>query len=184
MIIKYIKDDEVEQYESQGWHKGVPDFVKNKEREANLGEKNGFYGKQHSEETKQKLSETRSGSNNWNFGKMIYHKDDKEKYISAEDVEYYESNGWIKGHSQASKDKISVSNMGRKVSEERLRKISNIYSYDNKEFIGWRKLQLYLRENGYPKISESAIVKLSNNISVRGYDDLLGKITYIKEGNL
>lgn len=114
LIIKYIKDDQIKSYEEQGWYKGVPDFVRQKEHNSNLGEKNGFFGKKHSEET--------------------------------------------------------------------LRKMSNVYIYDNKEFIGLRKLQKYLRANGYPKISSGTIAKLSNNISVKGYDDLLGKIACKNKG--
>ena len=55
------------------------------------------------------------------------------------------------------------------------------YLYDGKEFYGWRKLKKYLNENGYSKISEATIVKLSNGLSVRGYDDLFGKIITNKD---
>lgn len=108
-VIKYIKDEEINEYESNGWYKGVPNFVKEKERLANAGENNGFYGKKHSAETKQKLSEVRTGQNNWNYGKVIYHKDDKQKYIGTEEIEYYESLGWIKGMAKTNKIKISES---------------------------------------------------------------------------
>lgn len=180
IVIKYIKDDEIELYESQGWRPGVPDFVREKERIANTGPANGFYGKKHSDETKQKLSDNRTGDKNWNFGKVIYHKDNEQKYVDPTEIEYYETNGWIKGVSEDTKRKISEKNKGKKITEDILRPRSNVYLYDGEEYIGWRKMQTHLRNNGYPQISEAAIVKLSNNQSVRGYDDLFGEIT-IKE---
>lgn len=177
IIIKYIRDDEIGEYESNGWYKGVPKHVKEKERISNAGVNNGFYGKKHSEEIKQKLSETRKGKNNWNYGKVVYHKGNEQKYISVEEIPYYESLGWTKGVTESTKNKISKSNTGKKMPESTLIKKSNIYLYNECEYIGWRKLQTYLRENGYPKISQAAIVKLSNNIAVKGYDDLLGEIS-------
>ena len=176
IVIKYIKDDEVAKYELNGWYKGVPNHIREKERIANAGENNGFYGKKHSEDTRKRLSEVRTGKNNWNYGKIIYHKDDKQKYISVEEVEYYESLGWKKGMSESARHKISKSNNGRKMPESALIKRSNVFIYNGEEYIGWRKLQAYLKDNGYPQISEVAIMKLSKNIAVRGYDDLLGKI--------
>ena len=176
-IIKYIKESEIEQYELNGWYKGVPDFIKEKERIANSGENNGFYGKRHSEETKRKISESRLGKNNWNFGKVIYHKEDEQKFINVEEVEYYESIGWKRGVSEVSKRNNSENKKGRKMPESALRKKSNVYMYQEKEYVGWRKLQKYLRENGYPKISESTIIKLSKGYSVRGYDNLFNEIT-------
>lgn len=114
MIIKYIKDDEIEKYESQGWYKGIPEFVKSKQKIANSGEANGFYGKKHSDETKQKISNGRKGDNNWNFGKVIYHKGDKQKYIDPSEIEYYKSLGWEKGVSDETKKKISKTKKGNK----------------------------------------------------------------------
>jgi group I intron endonuclease len=175
-VIKYIKDDEIEEYEANGWYKGVPSYVREKEKIANAGSNNGFYGKKHTKETRQTLSIMRSGKNNWNYGKVIYHKGDEQKYINAEEIPYYESIGWTKGVTESTKSKISKSNTGRKMPESTLIRRSNIYVYNGNEYIGWRKLQTYLRENGYSKISEAAIVKLSNNIPVRGYEDLIGKI--------
>ena len=64
--------------------------------------------------------------------------------------------------------------------QDTLRKKSTIYIYNEQEYVGWRKLRAYLIENGYPKISEAAIIKLSKGLRVRGYDDLFEKIT-IKE---
>lgn len=180
VVIKYIKDDQIEEYESNGWHKGVPDFVRAKERSANLGQNNGFYGKSHSDETKQKLSESRKGESNWNFGKVLYHKGNKQKYISLDEVKRYELNGWVKGTTEKQKRKNSESKVGRKMPEDVLRKKSHIYVYNGIEYVGWRKLQAHLRQIGYTKISEAAITKLVRGKAVRGYDDLVGKITLLE----
>lgn len=107
VVIKYIEQEEIEQYEANRWYRGVPDSVRVREKFANLGEKNGFYGKHHSEEQKKKWSDGRKGSKNWNYGKSLYHKDDVQKYIAREDIPYYESFGWTKGPTDATKQKIS-----------------------------------------------------------------------------
>lgn len=178
-VIKYIKDDQIAEYESNGWRKGVPDHVKTRERIANLGPNNGFYGKSHSDDTKRKLSESRLGENNWNFGKVLYHKDSKQKYISLNEVEHYESDGWTRGATDEFARKISERKVGKKTPEDVLRKKSHIYVYNGTEYVGWRKLQAHLRQTGYPKISEAAIVKLASGKTVRGYDDLVGTITLL-----
>lgn len=176
IVIKYIKDSDIASYEANGWYKGVPNYIREKERIVNSGENNGFYGKKHSDKTKQILSERMKGESNYNYGKIIYHKDDKHKYINVEEIPYYESLGWTKGMSENARHKISQNNNGRKMPESALIKRSNVFIYNECEYIGWRKLQAHLKENGYPKISEAAIMKLSKNIAVRGYDDLLGNI--------
>lgn len=178
LVIKYLSDDEIPKYEQNGWFKGVPTFVREKEKISNLGSKNGFYGKKHSSETKLSLSQGRTGENNWNYGRSIYHKDGKQKYLSPHEVEQYEKEGWVKGVAPATKKKISVKNAGRKRAPA-----SNAvkYQYDNQIFSGWRNLQQYLNQNGYPKISEAAILKLASQKPVRGYDELLGAIRRITE---
>ena len=182
VIIKYISDDEIEEYEANGWYNGVPDRVKEKERLANLGEKNGFYGKKHSEETKAKLSEKRKGKNNWNYGKVIYHKGEVQKYIDPKEVKKYEANGWEKGVKDSAKKKISNNNKKRKF--DKPSKLAKIYCYKGEKYYGWRKLKEYLNQNGYSKISESSIIKLANGKHVRGYDDLFGKITILEKEDL
>lgn len=175
VVIKYITEQDVKQYEADGWHRGVPEYVRIRERLANLGEKNGFYGKKHSEESKVKMSESRKGSQNWNYGKLIYHKDNEQKYIAQEDIPYYKSLGWTQGMTEEVRNKISESNKGKRRSQDMLRKKSIIYIYNGQEYIGWRKLRAYLIENGYPKISEAAITKLSKGLHVRGM------MTYLKK---
>lgn len=178
--IKYISDDEIDEYESNGWHPGAPDYVKEIEREANLGEKNGFWGKKHSQETKEKISKSRSGELNCNYGKHIYHKGEMTKYISDDEVEQYELDGWIKGLADKTKEKISATKTGRK--RDKPNKNTVKYLYNEMIFYGWRRLKEFLNQNGYPKISEAAILKLADGKHVRGYDELFGKIQ--KEGTV
>ena len=180
-VIKYIYEQDVEQYEAEGWYRGVPEYVRVREKFANLGEKNGFYGKHHSEETRKKWSENRKGASNWNYGRVLYHKDDMQKYITQEDIPHYESLGWMRGPTDEARRKISENKKGKQMPQDMIRKKSIIYLYEEQEYIGWRKLQTYLRGNGYPKISEAAIVKLSKGLCVRGYDALVGQISIKKE---
>lgn len=175
--LRYFSDEEAKEYLVNGWYKGIPESIRENEKQGNSGKLNGFYGKKHTDETKKKLSEERKGDKNWNYGHIIYHKGNQQKYILPSEIEEYETNGWIKGMSEEIKEKISQSNKGTK------RNVSNgmtkIYLYNGIKFYGWRKLREFLIKNGYPKISETAIVKLSKGKSVRGYDDLINKITVI-----
>lgn len=113
-IIKYISDEDIEEYVRHGWKPGVPETTKINEHYANLGEKNGFYGKKHSDESKKKISDSRKGEKNWNHGKLIYHKDNQQKYISPEEVESYEAAGWCKGMAPYVIEKIRKSKTGKK----------------------------------------------------------------------
>ena len=105
--LRYFDDEEAKEYIANGWYKGVPDSIKENERLASMGKKNGFYGKKHSDEVKTKLSEERKGNKNWNYGKTIYHKGNEQKYISKDEIETYEADGWIKGMCPYIKEKIS-----------------------------------------------------------------------------
>jgi group I intron endonuclease len=73
-----------------------------------LGEKNSFYGKKHTNETKQKISKKNSGKNNGMYGKNVT-SETREKLSNALRGRKF-SDGW--------KEKISNSLTGRKVSEE------------------------------------------------------------------
>lgn len=57
---------------------------------------------------------------------------------------------------------------------------SDKYYYNDIEFIGSYDLRSYLHENGYPKISQTAIYKLADGKHVRGYNDLDGKIKRLR----
>ncbi len=173
-IIKYITDNEINEYTANGWVPGVPEATREKERNNSLGSKNSFYGKKHSQQTKDKISSKRSGKNNWNYGKTIVHKDNKQKYVSLNELDQYLNNGWNKGISPEIKKKIGMSNKGRKTG--RHSDNVNVYIYKNMSFYGWREMKKYLNNNGYPTISEQSIIKISKGIHVRGYDELDGMI--------
>ena len=55
-LLKYYSTHEV-------WNKGIPisEEAREKDRQSNLGEKNGMWGKKHSKETKRKISESLKG---------------------------------------------------------------------------------------------------------------------------
>lgn len=61
----------------------------------------GFKGKQHSEETKKKMSESSKGKgvgeNNSQYGTCWITKDGSNKKIKKEDLDSYLNEGWIKG---------------------------------------------------------------------------------------
>ena len=61
------------------------------------GEKNGFYGKHHSEEHKQKVSEKLMGENNPSFGKKWMNRDNVQKYVGSGEIEHYIADGWAFG---------------------------------------------------------------------------------------
>lgn len=176
-ILKYFTEEEAKPYIEQGWHKGIPQRIRENERNGNMGENNGFYGKKHTEETRQKISASRKENKNWNYGLVIYHRGDEQKYILPSEIDQYEKDGWIKGLPPYVVEKVKKSKIGKKLNVNKINSI--IYIYGSQQFYGWRKLQAHLRQNGYPKISEAAIVKLSKGKSVRGYDDLFGTITVL-----
>jgi hypothetical protein len=78
-----------------------------------IGKNNHFYGKTHSEETRKKLSELLSGKNNPNFGKS---RSEEVK------IKIREKN-LGKVISQESKNKMSASHKGKTLSEEHKKKI-------------------------------------------------------------
>ena len=69
--------------------------------EAKIGEKNHFYGKSHSKEMKNKISETRKGGNNPKAKKVVCGNKifsclkDCAKYY---DIKYETMKSWIKGY--------------------------------------------------------------------------------------
>jgi hypothetical protein len=71
-----------------------------------FGEKNGFYGKQHSKETQQRiikgLSNSQKGEGNSQFGTCWIHNHNLKKSIRIKkiDLDKYINEGWIKGMKQ------------------------------------------------------------------------------------
>ena len=177
--IIYISNDQIEEFEKNGWYKGVPEYVRENERKANMGEQNGFYGKKHSNETRKYLSEMRTGNKNWNYNKHIYHKGNEQKYISEDEIALYMINGWKPGLADYVKENISKKNKGKTQINSHQNAIK--YMYQNQIFYGWRQLREYLRAIGYPTISETTILKLTKGKIVKGYDDLINQINIVTE---
>jgi group I intron endonuclease len=130
-----------------GWHKGLkhkPESI-DKIRKSSIGRKhddstidklsgenNHFYGKKHSEETKQKISESNKGKEAWNKG-LPLSEETKQKISESNKgkISYWKD----KFLSDNTKQKISESKKGKRHSEETKQKISE----SNKNKIGWNK---------------------------------------------
>lgn len=80
------------------------------------GEKNGMYGKHHTDETKKKISEAISGEKNGNYGKQM--SDEQKQKISQSKKGKYvgENSPWYgKKHTEESKQKMRDSHKGRSI---------------------------------------------------------------------
>ena len=78
--------------------KTLSEETKIKLGELNKGEKNHFYGKHHSKATRNKMSELKKGKKPHNYGKIwIVNPDNERKFISPNEFEIYQKQGYIKG---------------------------------------------------------------------------------------
>jgi len=183
---KYISDDEIAEYEANGWHKGACDYLKEKVSNAYKGEHNPFYGKHHSKDTIEKILKTKRerGVLERQSNSKVYHKDGKTKFVPIEEIEKYEEQGWIAGLDPETIKKISESKKAKPIhkrhTEEEIKKTSLHFVYDGMDFYGIENIIKYLRENGYPLIGRKTIRNLINNNSKK-YPELNGKLTIIKE---
>jgi len=103
--------------------------TKKKLSELNKGEKNAFYGKKHSEESKQKMRKkhpTNSGKNHHFYDKE-HSEETKEKISLSRKGKYYgEKHHFYGKHlTEEIKEKLRQSHLGRKHSEESKQKMSN-----------------------------------------------------------
>lgn len=57
------------------------------------GEDNGFFGKHHTEEHRQKVSEKLKGEKNPSFGKKWMNKNGIQKYVNKDEIEIHVING-------------------------------------------------------------------------------------------
>lgn len=133
-ICKRVNNDDLEYYTSNGWSIGYTEERNKKVSIAKMGENNPNYGKskpkdviekmletkrknnslQHSDETKQKLtdlnrrkandpefrkrlSEACKGVNTWSKGRIFIKKDGKEITCKLEDLDTFLNDGWVKG---------------------------------------------------------------------------------------
>jgi group I intron endonuclease len=79
--------------------------------DSRTGEKNHMFGKEHTEETKQKMSEAQSGEKSHNYGKTLSdeHKQKMSEALSGEKNPMYGNN-----HTEETKRKISEAKSGEK----------------------------------------------------------------------
>lgn len=88
------------------------------------GEKNPFYGKHHTEETKKKMRENRpdlSGANNPNYARK-FSEEHRRRISESKSGENHPCYG--KHLSEETRAKISAANKGRRLSEESIRKMA------------------------------------------------------------
>ena len=110
------------------------------------GENNPFFGKTHSDEFKQWLSDKRSGENNPNYGKPL---STCQKLHLSETRQGDKNHMFGKKHSPEAKQKMSESSKGKKHSEGAKRKVSKSVVIDGIIYYGRRDAaeQLEVHEN-------------------------------------
>lgn len=114
------------------------------------GEKNPFYGKHHSKETKRKLSEANKGKICWNKGKKM--SDEARKNMSIAQNKYRQE------HPNSTQSSFSKYWVGKTFSEEHKRKISEANKGKPKNYEVWNKGK---------KMSEEQKRKISNTLKLR-----------------
>lgn len=132
--------------------------------EAMFGDSNPFYGKQHTEEAKRKMSEAakkRTGDKNPFYGRH---------------------------HSEETKEKIRQANIGRKHTEEELKKMSERQIGDKNHFYGKKHTEESkekMRQSKLGKLPHNAIPYIAKNDDEELYFESNGRIfNWLKENNL
>jgi len=89
------------------------------------GENNPFYGKKHSKEDRQRMSDNRKGSIPWNKGKINAYSEESLILISKSNKEYWASlSEEERKFTEEHKEKIRLANTGKKRTEEQNKKQS------------------------------------------------------------
>lgn len=91
-------------------------------------------------------------------------KDNVNKKILSSELEQYIAEGWKQGFSASRTSNIRKS------------KCKFIYTYNNIEFRTGDEVAAYLRDNGYPKISQGTVNAVCQGKSVLTYPELSGKL--------
>lgn len=89
------------------------------------------------------------------------------KKISPTELEHYISMGWHQG-----KDNTASANIAKS-------RVQYTYTYDSHQFDSCKDILVYLKDNGYPCISLSSVIKIAAGGFVERYADLCGKITRV-----
>lgn len=130
---KLVYPNELNNYLSNGWDLGATDEFRNTMRKTVSRDKNPFYGKHHSDKTKQMYSEMFSGEKHPQYGMIWITNGSEEVKINPNDIDKYK--GYHKGRlPSSSKMRIWVNNG---VQNKR------IFESELDEFIsnGWNKGQ-------------------------------------------
>lgn len=88
VVEKHVKFEDLDLYLKQGWKRGLSKESKRKKSEA-------AQGKKMSEEARKHLSEAKRGKSSPSKGSIYVKKDGVKKRIFPEDLEKYESLGWV-----------------------------------------------------------------------------------------
>lgn len=88
VVEKHVKFEDLDLYLKQGWKRGLSKESKRKKSEA-------AQGKKMSEEARKHLSEAKRGKSSPSKGSIYVKKDGVKKRIFPEDLENYESLGWV-----------------------------------------------------------------------------------------
>lgn len=118
-IEKRIKKELLDEYLADGWIFGLTDEHKQKDSKSVSGENNPMYGKEHSSETRKKISESlqgllvgerngmygvdRSGETHCCYGRIKIYKDDTNSTCYPEEFPELEKQGWKRGVCQRTK---------------------------------------------------------------------------------
>lgn len=80
-----------------GWKMSKSGIEKRLKKIDFKGENNPFYGRKHSDETRKKISEGRTGNKNPCSGKVWIMNGSESKRVSKSELQKYLDEGWIKG---------------------------------------------------------------------------------------
>ena len=182
----YLEDDEIEEYERNGWIKGAADYFKQEASKRTSGEKNPFYGKHHPQEIMDKIAKSKRETLLKKGKCYRYYKGDKQVMIPQNEAKQYEADGWTRGIHPSVIAKMKETKRThpviRKWSEKMYMKHCVHYIYNEQEFIGMDALLEYLHNNGYLNISRKSIYSIIKKNKSKFYKELIGKL-FIKGGN-
>ena len=181
IVQKYITDDEVEEYERQGWIKGASDYVRKEESKRNAGENNPFYGKKHSKETLDKIQQTKIKNGYYDIKRTPVYKGNENKRVKKDELDEYLKDGWVIGLSPAAIEKMKETKKNNPTAhpwsvETRAKMLKHFY-YEGTVYYGYPELIKYLKEHGYPEISKKSIDAIVYKEKSSKYPELIGKIT-------